>query len=70
MNFFAIEMTRRRYASTISFTGSGLSRPRLRTIIMRMLYIGVSREDFLRNYQGSELDPHWLNRVSKVSARG
>ncbi|MGA2314297.1 MAG: RNA polymerase sigma factor RpoD [Xanthobacteraceae bacterium] len=31
---------------------------------------GVSREDFLRNYQGSELDPHWLNRVSKVSARG
>ena len=31
---------------------------------------GVAREDFLRNYQGSELDPHWLNRVSKVSARG
>ena len=31
---------------------------------------GVTREDFLRNYQGSELDPHWLNRVSKVSARG
>src|SRR5271167_1451865 len=31
---------------------------------------GVVREDFLRNYQGSELDPHWLNRVSKVSARG
>ena len=31
---------------------------------------GVSREDFLRNYQGSELDPRWLNRVSKVSARG
>ena len=31
---------------------------------------GVSREDFLRNYQGSELDPHWLNRVSKLSARG
>src|SRR3954468_14744695 len=24
---------------------------------------GVSREDFLRNYQGSELDPRWLNRV-------
>ncbi len=22
----------------------------------------VSREDFLRNYQGSELDPRWLNR--------
>src|SRR6185437_11782176 len=24
---------------------------------------GVAREDFLRNYQGSELDPRWLNRV-------
>jgi len=31
---------------------------------------GVSREDFLRNYQGSELDPSWLNRVSKLSAKG
>ena len=31
---------------------------------------GVAREDFLRNYQGSELDPDWLNRVSKLSARG
>ncbi|WP_370878227.1 MULTISPECIES: RNA polymerase sigma factor RpoD [Rhodoplanes] len=31
---------------------------------------GVQREDFLRNYQGSELDPRWLNRVSKLSARG
>jgi RNA polymerase primary sigma factor len=31
---------------------------------------GVSREDFLKNYIGSELDPRWLNRVSKVSARG
>src|SRR5712672_335084 len=30
---------------------------------------GVSREDFLRNYQGSELDPRWLNRVSKLSAK-
>ena len=30
----------------------------------------VSREDFLKNYQGSELDPRWLNRVSKLSARG
>src|SRR5271166_33647 len=30
----------------------------------------VAREDFLRNYQGSELDPHWLNRVSKLSAKG
>ncbi len=31
---------------------------------------GVIREDFLKNYQGSELDPRWLNRVSKLSARG
>jgi RNA polymerase primary sigma factor len=31
---------------------------------------GVSRLDFLKNYQGSELDPRWLNRVSKLSAKG
>jgi RNA polymerase primary sigma factor len=31
---------------------------------------GVAREDFLRTYQGSELDPRWLNRVSKLSATG
>jgi RNA polymerase primary sigma factor len=31
---------------------------------------GVSREDFLKNYIGSELDPRWLNRVSKLSAKG
>jgi RNA polymerase primary sigma factor len=31
---------------------------------------GVSREEFLRNYQGSELDPLWINRVSKLSAKG
>src|SRR3989442_15410342 len=31
---------------------------------------GVSRDDFLKNYQGSELDPRWLNRVSKLSAKG
>jgi RNA polymerase primary sigma factor len=30
----------------------------------------ISREDFLRQYQGSELDPRWLNRVSKLSAKG
>ena len=30
----------------------------------------VAREDFLKQYQGSELDPRWLNRVSKLSARG
>jgi len=31
---------------------------------------GVPREDFLRNYPGSELDPRWLNRVSKLAAKG
>jgi RNA polymerase primary sigma factor len=31
---------------------------------------GVAREDFLRNYLGSELDPLWLSRVSKLSAKG
>ncbi|MDE2063498.1 MAG: RNA polymerase sigma factor RpoD, partial [Bradyrhizobium sp.] len=31
---------------------------------------GVARDDFLRNYQGSELDPRWLNRVSKLAAKG
>jgi RNA polymerase primary sigma factor len=29
---------------------------------------GVLREDFLTNYLGSELDPLWLNRVSKLGA--
>jgi RNA polymerase primary sigma factor len=31
---------------------------------------GVSRHDFLKAYLGSELDPLWLNRVSKLSAKG
>jgi len=31
---------------------------------------GVVREEFLKNYLNSELDPLWLNRVSKLSARG
>jgi RNA polymerase primary sigma factor len=31
---------------------------------------GVVREDFLKNYLGSELDPLWLNRVSKFSSKG
>src|SRR5262249_31252491 len=31
---------------------------------------GVARDDFLKNYQGSALDPRWLNRVSKLSAKG
>src|SRR5215470_7031569 len=31
---------------------------------------GIVREDFLSNYLSSELDPLWLNRVSKLSANG
>ena len=31
---------------------------------------GVVREDFLENYLGFELDPLWLNRVSKLSGKG
>jgi RNA polymerase primary sigma factor len=31
---------------------------------------GIVREDFLTNYLGSELDPLWLNRVSRLHANG
>ncbi len=31
---------------------------------------GVVREDFLTHYLGSELDPRWLNRVSKLGTIG
>ncbi len=31
---------------------------------------GVARQNFLKAYQGSELDPRWLNRVSKLAAKG
>ncbi len=31
---------------------------------------GVAREDFLKNYQNSELDPKWLLRVGKLGTRG
>jgi RNA polymerase primary sigma factor len=31
---------------------------------------GIVREDFLSNYLGSELDPLWLNRVSKLGTSG
>ncbi len=31
---------------------------------------GVIRDDFLKQYLGGELDPRWLNRVSKLSAKG
>jgi RNA polymerase primary sigma factor len=30
----------------------------------------VAREDFIKNYQNSELDPKWLLRVSKLGTRG
>src|SRR5215468_9071257 len=30
----------------------------------------VAREDFLQNYNGSELDPHWVIRVSTLPTRG
>ena len=31
---------------------------------------GVLREDFLKHYMGNELDPRWLNRISKLAAKG
>jgi len=31
---------------------------------------GVEREDFLKNYYGSELDPKWILRCSKLGNRG
>jgi RNA polymerase primary sigma factor len=31
---------------------------------------GVARDQFLTHYQGSELDPKWLLRVSKLGGRG
>jgi RNA polymerase primary sigma factor len=31
---------------------------------------GVDRTEFLRNYQGSELDPEWVKRVGAFPARG
>jgi len=30
----------------------------------------VSRDDFLTNYRGFELDPNWLERVSQLSGKG
>ena len=39
--------------------------------LMRLAELhGISRECFLRQYQGSELDPRWLNRVSKLAEKG
>jgi RNA polymerase primary sigma factor len=31
---------------------------------------GVARDSFLRQYQGGELDPRWLNRVCKLTEKG
>ena len=31
---------------------------------------GVQRTDFLKHYQGGELDPKWILRVSKLGAKG
>ena len=31
---------------------------------------GVKREEFLREYQGSELDPNWTRRVANLSGKG
>jgi RNA polymerase primary sigma factor len=31
---------------------------------------GVARDDFLKQYRGCELDPQWLNRVSKLAGKG
>ncbi len=31
---------------------------------------GVSRDEFLRHYQGYELDPHWVERVAKLGGKG
>ncbi len=30
----------------------------------------VTRESFLKEYQGNELDPNWIRRISNLSARG
>jgi RNA polymerase primary sigma factor len=31
---------------------------------------GVKREDFLKEYQGAELDPNWTKSISNLSAKG
>ena len=31
---------------------------------------GVTREDFLKQYQGAELDPNWIRRIANLSSRG
>jgi hypothetical protein len=36
----------------------------------QMAMPSAMREDFLKNYLGSELDPLWLETVSKLTAKG
>nr|WP_321460257.1 RNA polymerase sigma factor RpoD [uncultured Cohaesibacter sp.] len=31
---------------------------------------GVNRSEFLKNYQGNELDPNWIERVAELTSRG
>ncbi|WP_316860251.1 RNA polymerase sigma factor RpoD [uncultured Cohaesibacter sp.] len=31
---------------------------------------GVNRSEFLKHYQGNELDPNWMERVSNLTSRG
>src|SRR5690606_40098364 len=31
---------------------------------------GVRREEFLKEYQGSELDPNWTSTISNLTSRG
>ncbi|WP_068315140.1 RNA polymerase sigma factor RpoD [Polycladidibacter hongkongensis] len=31
---------------------------------------GVNRADFIKHYQGSELDPNWMRKVANLSGRG
>ncbi|GHB30976.1 RNA polymerase sigma factor RpoD [Pseudovibrio japonicus] len=31
---------------------------------------GVNRSDFIKHYQGSELDPNWIRKVANLSGRG
>jgi RNA polymerase primary sigma factor len=51
----------------------GLNR-RLRNFEGRLLRLavegGVSREDFLLEYMGNELDPRWLSRVGRLKRKG
>ena len=39
--------------------------------LLRMAEAGkINREEFLKNYRGHELDPNWLERVSKLPGKG